>query len=182
MGKKGIMLGATTALVVSLIAATAFASNNRIYSLKAAPGITITPDPDPIVTLTTLVYSNFTEFGRDRWVESPNGNLIGIRFGGNYGLNNGEVTLLKEEAWITTAGVATNPAERKYAFSEIIAITVEFTGSLEVITQNGIGTQAISSGVRTALNNASSFELDPTSSVATVKSISVEYNSTASYC
>lgn len=191
MNKRLLFLGAAAALSIGIVGTAFYAANKNLASLEAAGPVNIELDPDPVVvetvTETYLTYTDFPDYTGDRnlWAKSPNGNLIGLFVGGNYTVNDGVITLLKdtqEEAgsWINTNSVVTNGAERKYAFSEIMSITVSFTGSLSVETPSG--TQALSSGIEKNLDNASSFKIFPTSNTADVSSIKVMYNSTADRC
>lgn len=189
MNKRLLFLGAAAALSIGIVGTAFYAANKNLVSLEAEY---IEPNPDPVVvhviTETVLTYTNFPDYAgpasRNLWAESPNGNLIGLYAAGSYIVSGGVITLEKETdeggSWINTTGVATNVAERKYAFSEIMSITVSFTGNLSVETPSG--TQALSSGVEKNLDNASSFKIFTTSNTADVSSIIVKYNSTADHC
>ncbi len=186
MNKRLLFIaGATTLLSAAVVVTSFFATNRNFASTNAAGPIYIDPNPDPIevvtVTPITLTYTDFNDFVRDRWAESPNGNLIGIHIGGSFGINDGIVLDKEEGSYITTAEVSANPSAKKYAFSEIMTLRVHFSGSLNVTTPSG--TEALSNGVEKNLNSASYFRIDPASGEWTVvTSIEVTYNSTASFC
>lgn len=178
MNKRLLFLGAAAALSIGIVGTAFYAANKNLVSLKAEY---INPDPVVVetVTVTSLTYTNFT-LTRNFWAESPNGNLIGLYGGGSLSVDNGKLHLMEDESWINTNGVVPNEAERKYAFNEIMSITVSFTGSLSVKTPSK--DEPLSNNEEMNLDNASRFEIYPTSSHAYVSKIIVKYNSTADHC
>lgn len=183
--KIKVSLGIITGLSLAAIAATAITSNRNVIGLRA--------DPDPVVTLTTLVYDEFSFEkieSRDFWITSPNGNKIGIHLGGNYAITSGKLLLeASEEAYVITNEVAADSSARKYAFSEIKSINVSFTTSgatsyLKTQYRSGgyIVDGYLSNNSDLNLDNSDFFKLYPSSGTVNITSIRVTYNSTGDFC
>ena len=187
MNKK-VSLGIITGLSVVAIAATVIASNRNVTELRA--------DPDPVVTLTTLSYDDFS-FGKlenhytEFWVTSPNGNKIGIYLGGNCAIGgeegHGELTLMKsEDAYVDTRNLTTDPSARKYAFSQIKSINVSFNATeyLKIQYRSGgyIVDGYLSNNSDLNLDNSDFFKIFPSSGTVDITSIRVTYNSTGDFC
>ena len=185
--KIKVSLGIITGLSLVAIAATVITSNRNVIGVRA--------DPDPVVTLTTLTYDDFTwgklEHYSDFWVTSPNGNKIGIYLGGNLAIGgeegHGELTLEKDlGGYVDTRELTTDPSARKYAFSQIKSINVSFNATEYLKIQYYDGEfhhdEHIDSNSDINLYNSYYFKLYPSSGTVNITSIRVTYNSTGDFC